>query len=60
MNRPKLPRRWRVYRRAAATIEIVLALGVSLPFVGILFVGGLRGCRNLWHVIANTVGMPYL
>ncbi|MDB5339234.1 MAG: hypothetical protein JWN70_4853 [Planctomycetaceae bacterium] len=47
-------------RRAAATIEIVLALGVSLPFVGILFMGGLRGCRNLWHVIANAVGMPYL
>ena len=47
-------------QRATATIEIVMALGVALPFVGFLFFGGIRACRNLWHVIANTIGMPYL
>lgn len=60
MSRSALHQRLNLRRRAAATIEIVLALGVALPFVGILFMGGLRGCRNLWHVIANAVGMPYL
>lgn len=50
------PARW---RRGMASLEVVLATGVTFPVVGGMFYLGVRACRNLFHVIGNLVGWPF-
>jgi hypothetical protein len=43
-----------------ASLEAVLATGVSLPVAVFLFYLGVRACRGLYHAIGNLVGWPYM
>ena len=47
-------------RRAAASIEAVMATAVSFTAASLLAYNGMRACRNLYHAIANLVGWPFL
>ncbi len=47
-------------RRGMASMEAVMATGVSMPFAAALFYMGLRACKNLYHVCGSLVGWPYL
>jgi hypothetical protein len=43
-----------------AALEVVIATGITLPAVAFLFYGGVRACKNLFHVIGSLVGWPFL
>lgn len=47
-------------RRAAASIEVVMATAVSFTAASLLAYNGMRACRNLYHAVANLVGWPFL
>lgn len=55
-----LKSRPRHYRKAAASIEVVLATAVSFTASSLLAYQGMKACRNLFHAVANLVGWPYL
>lgn len=43
-----------------ASIEVVLATGVTLAIAVVLLRMGQRGCNGLLQVIGTLVGWPYL
>jgi hypothetical protein len=45
-------------RRGAAALEVVLTLGVTLPFLAGMLWLGLRACGALFRVIGTLVGCP--
>jgi hypothetical protein len=47
-------------RRGLASLELVLATGIAVPFAAGLMFLGFQACKRLYHVIGTLVGWPYL
>ena len=47
-------------RRAAASVEVVIATGMSFSASAVLAYHGMRACRNLFHVVSNLIGLPHM
>lgn len=58
--RTRQKKRAQVRRRAAATVEVVMATAFGFSAASLLAYQGMRACRNLFHVIGTMVGWPHL
>jgi hypothetical protein len=47
-------------RRGLASLEAVMATAVTFPMAALLFVWGLRACRQIYAIIGPSIGWPYL
>jgi len=47
-------------RSGLATLEVVLATGIMLPFAIALFFVGREACGRLYQIIESLVTWPYL
>jgi hypothetical protein len=54
------PRRGGLRRKATASMEAVIATGLTFPFAVFMLIVGIASLRRLWHVVASLVGWPYL
>lgn len=55
-----MKRRVRAPRGGAASLEAVLAAGVSLPIAVSLFYVAMRASRGLYFLVGHLVGWPYM
>jgi hypothetical protein len=47
-------------RTGSTFLDVVLATTIGAVIAAFFMYVGMRGCRNLYHVISNLVGWPFL
>jgi hypothetical protein len=52
--------RRRATRSGVASLELVLATGVSMAITAVAFYLGVDACKGLFQVIGHLVGWPHL
>ena len=61
MHRPKDAKNGGpAWRRALASLEAVLATGITIPILAFLLHVGFVACRRYFQIVAELVGWPYL
>lgn len=53
-------RRFRTVRDGQASIEVVAATAVMVPFVGFVLFTGLKICKQVYLVAANGLCWPFM